>query len=683
VTTTAPRPGIETVTTARLRHLDLPGDAGRCALITLGNDLPPFGPAMRPTTFGPRGLDALDAALDEVAAAAANGTVTAVAVTGRAYMFSTGADLALARTVTDRDEAVASLRRGHQVFRRLGELPVPSFAFVNGVTIGGGLELALHCTYRALSRNAPVIALPECSLGLVPAWGGAYLLPRLAGPENAVTLMLDHPLAGRRMLDAAGAHALGLSDALLEAGNFLDHCLEWAAGVLTGRVEVRRRRWDDPAAWERALARGHALVAERTHGVLPAPRQALDLLRLARTAGRDEAFAAAERAAADLFLTEEFRTSLYALDLTQRHAAAHPGRPDPARALPVGRVGVLGTTRRARRLALLALEKLRVPVVLAGEDATAVEDAVAEVRRGLRELVAGERLSAGAAERCAALLSGTAEPWGGALAGVDLLFEAGPAGRSARQAASALRRAAETVGDACVLVPTGPLPGADAVAAVPAPERVVGLYVPWPVERSGLAELVRLPATGDAAYATAGAVAVKLGKQCLPLGAGAPGPLVDRLRGRFLGALLGAADASYGPGGAERGDGGHGEEDGAGQWLDRVCEPLALPVPPSALLRQREAEALPLGDGDGSPVGGADPGVVRERALAALAEEIRDLLDRGVVASAADVDFALLASGDWPFHLGGVTPYLDRTGIAEKVTGRRFGAADTAAGGAA
>ncbi len=63
---------------------------------------------------------------------------------------------------------------------------------------------------------------------------------------------------------------------------------------------------------------------------------------------------------------------------------------------------------------------------------------------------------------------------------------------------------------------------------------------------------------------------------------------------------------------------------------------------------------------------------VRDRALRALAEEIRLMLDDGVVAAPQDVDLCLILGAGWPFHLGGITPYLDRTGIAEQVTGRRF-----------
>ena len=63
---------------------------------------------------------------------------------------------------------------------------------------------------------------------------------------------------------------------------------------------------------------------------------------------------------------------------------------------------------------------------------------------------------------------------------------------------------------------------------------------------------------------------------------------------------------------------------------------------------------------------------VRSRALTPLAEEIRLMLDEGVVAEPQDIDLCMLLGAGWPFHLGGITPYLDRTGTSERVTGRRF-----------
>ncbi|MFJ5073014.1 3-hydroxyacyl-CoA dehydrogenase NAD-binding domain-containing protein [Streptomyces sp. NPDC088553] len=662
------QPAVETVTAAHVRFLDLPGEAGRFALITLDNGLPPMGPAMRPATFGPEGLAALDAALDTVAAAARAGEITGVGITGKAFVFSTGADLALAAAVTAREEASRTLREGTRVFRRLGELPVPSFAFVNGVAIGGGLELALHCTYRTLSRSAPALALPECSLGLVPAWGGAWLLPRLVGPDTSVTLLLDHPLAGRRMLDAPTAHGLGLADTLVEPGGFLPLSLRWAADVLSGATVVERAGTFDGAAWDAALARGRQVVASRTHDVLPAPRHLLELLELARHGGPDEVFAAAEEAATELFMSREFRASLYALRLTQTHAAGHPGQPDPRRARPVGRIGILGSGAAARRLALLCLTKLRIPVVLVDDGQDAVDAALAHVRKELGRLAAEGVISADGAESCAGLISVSTEH-STALAAADAVIEATAGDLEAVR--ESLRRAEAVVAATCPLVSTSAASSRSELAAVlKSPERLVRLHFPNVAETGALAELACSQEVDEAARATAGLLAGKLGMQCLPV-ADSPGLVVNRLRARFLGTLLAAAGKAPGTG-------------DAAAALDAECGELALPVPPSRLLRElgeetfgRLLETLP----GGPPGGGVTPGAPLEGALAALAQEIGRLIDEGVVADAQDVDFALLTCGDWPFHLGGVTPRLDDSGISEKTVGRRLGPARPTAPG--
>jgi hypothetical protein len=84
---------------------------------------------------------------------------------------------------------------------------------------------------------------------------------------------------------------------------------------------------------------------------------------------------------------------------------------------------------------------------------------------------------------------------------------------------------------------------------------------------------------------------------------------------------------------------------------------------------QVDPEVQALFSGSGQAL---SPEQVRERALAALAEEARLMLDGGVVAEAQDLDLCMLLGAGWPFHLGGITPYLDRCGVAERVTGRRF-----------
>ncbi len=220
--------GEEVVTRALVRDVELPSGAGTMALITLDNG----HDHTRPNTFGPAGLAALRDALDTVAG---RPDIVAVGVTGKPFIFAAGADLTGAALIRARDEALAVARLGHEVFRRFGELSVPTFAFVNGVALGGGLELALHCSYRTISSGVPAVAFPECFLGLVPGWGGTYLLPRLIGPERALAVIIENPLSQNRMLSGPQAFAAGIADAQFEPADFLAESLRWSAQVLTGR----------------------------------------------------------------------------------------------------------------------------------------------------------------------------------------------------------------------------------------------------------------------------------------------------------------------------------------------------------------------------------------------------------------------------------------------------------------
>ena len=326
MTTTAERSTLdfpdEVVTRALVRYVEVPGLSGELALITLDNGRD----HTRPATFGPGGLSSLDAALDAVEARSPR--VTAIAVTGAQFIFAVGADLSGVGRIAERADAEQIGRLGHRVFRRLRDSTVPTFAFVNGAALGGGLELALHCHYRTLSTAATAIGLPECFLGLVPGWGGTQLLPNLVGAEGAVTVVLENALNNNKLLTSAQAAELGIADALLGGADFLAESLRWAARVVRGEQTVQRREVDRGAAWDAALARGRALADAKVHGAAPAPYRALELLALARAASLDDGFAAEDEALADLLMTEELRSGLYAFDLVQKRAKHPVGAPD-------------------------------------------------------------------------------------------------------------------------------------------------------------------------------------------------------------------------------------------------------------------------------------------------------------------------------------------------------------------
>ncbi|HVF03999.1 MAG TPA: enoyl-CoA hydratase-related protein, partial [Frankiaceae bacterium] len=358
----------EVVTHAKLRFVRLPGVTGDIALITLDNGFD----HTKPNTFGEQGLRSLDAALDE---AFAHDGVAAVCLTGKPFIFAVGADLTGVPRITTRDEALLIGSEGHRVFRRLHDSAVPTFALVNGAALGGGLEVALHCHYRAISSGAAAVALPECFLGLIPGWGGTQLLPRLIGADKALQVTVDNALAQNKMLKGPQAFKLGIADVMFEPADFLERSLEWVASVLRGETIVERAPVDTGEAWTAAVERTRAGLDAKLHGAAPAPYRAVALVELARTVSLDEGFAAEDEALADLIFSDELRSGLYAFDLTQKRAKRPVGAPKEG-ARPVTKVGVVGAGLMASQLGLLFVQRLEVPVVLTDVDQARIDKGV-------------------------------------------------------------------------------------------------------------------------------------------------------------------------------------------------------------------------------------------------------------------------------------------------------------------
>jgi 3-hydroxyacyl-CoA dehydrogenase/enoyl-CoA hydratase/carnithine racemase len=678
----------EVVTRALVRYTEVPGLSGEVALITLDNGQD----HTRPSTFGPAGLSSLDSTLYEIEARTPR--VAAIAVTGKPFIFAVGADLSGVPHVGRRTEALEIARTGHRVFRRLHDSAVPTFAFVNGATLGGGLELALHCHYRTLSSGAGVVAFPECFLGLVPGWGGTQLLPRLVGPDAAVKVIVENPLNTNRMLGARQAAELGIADVLLEPADFLEQSLSWAAGVVRGDVDVRRRAPDDEATWTAAIGRGRAAADGRLHGAAPAPYRALDLIELARTTELDAGFAAEDEALADLLMTEELRAGLYSFDLTQKRAKRPAGAPDRSLARPVGKVGIVGAGLMASQLALLFVRRLEVPVVLTDIDQARVDKGVAYVHGEVDALLAKKRIGPDQANRLKALVTGSLSK--DAFADADFVIEA--VFEELKVKRQVFAECEAVVSPECVLATnTSSLSVTEMAAHLQHPERVVGFHFFNPVALLPLLEIARAERTDDATLATAFAVGRQLKKSCV-LVQDAPAFVVNRLLTRFLGEVTAAID-----------------EGTDFTVADNALAPLGLPMSPLVLLQlvgpavahhvsETLHEAFPdrfhVSENLARVVAAKKPGIyaweggqhvdpevaqlfqrgdtpsteeqVRERALSALAQEARLLLDEGVVADPRDLDLCMLLGAGWPFHLGGITPYLDRTGVSERVTGARF-----------
>ncbi|WBB46930.1 3-hydroxyacyl-CoA dehydrogenase NAD-binding domain-containing protein [Verrucosispora sp. WMMA2044] len=671
----------EVVTKALLRQVNVPGLDRPAALITLDNGFD----HTKPNTFGPGGLTSLDEAISAALAA----DPAFIAVTGKPYIFCVGADITGLPQLADREQALEIGRLGHRVFARLKDSSVPTFAFVNGAAMGGGLELALHCHYRTLSAGAAALALPEVSLGLIPGWGGTQLLPNLIGIPAATQVIIQNPLMQNKMLKPKQAAELGIADVLLEPADFLERSLEWAAGVVRGQVEVTRPEVDKDM-WAGVLYFARQTLDQRLHGAVPAAYKALDLLETAKDADFTTGTAAEDEALADLVFSEELRSGLYAFDLVQRRAKRPAGAPDKGLARPVTKVGIVGAGLMASQLALLFARRLQVPVVLTDLDQSRVDKGVGYVHTQIEKAVSKGRMDKGTAAKLYGLVSGSVDK--SVFADADFVIEAVFEDLNVKkQVWAELEKIVKP--EAVLATNTSSLSITEMAAELEHPERVVGFHFFNPVAVLPLLEIVRGERTDDATLATAFAVGKQLKKSSV-LVKDAPAFVVNRLLTRFLGTVFAAVDAGT-----------------PLEVANRALDPLGLPMRPLALLqlvgpavayhvggtlhaafpdRFGVSENLKRIADSGQPivvddeinaevakllVVGDQPLTeeqVRRNALDALAQEIRLMLDEGVVAEAQDIDLCMILGAGWPFHLGGVTPYLDRTGTSERVTGKRF-----------
>lgn len=688
--------GDEVVTHALVRDVRLA--SGRTlALITLDNGRD----HTRPNTLGPATLAELGGVLDTLAARARAGEIDAVGITGKQYILAAGADLSDVSRLPSPEIAKLVAQRGHQVLGRLSTLGVPSFAFVNGLALGGGLEIALNSTYRTVDSSAAAIALPEVFLGLIPGWGGAYLLPNLIGIENALEVVVSNPLKQNRVLKPQQAFDLGIMDAIFPAVSYLEDSLRWADGVLGGSVKVERRnepgRIERLTKWPIAIKVARGMLESKIGTVPRAPYIALDLLDKARSGSRDEGFAREDDALAELISGDQFAASMYAFDLVQKRAKRPVGAPDKSLAKKVTKVGIIGAGLMASQFALLFVRKLQVPVLITDLDQARVDKGIAYIHEEIGKLEAKGRLDSDTAGKLRSLVHGTVDK--AEYADCDFVIEAvfEEVGVKQQVFGEIERIVAD---DAILATNTSSLSVEEIGAKLAHPERLVGFHFFNPVAVMPLIEIVRTPQTTDAALSTAFVVAKGLGKNAV-LTADAPGFVVNRLLAKVMGE---AARAVY--------------EGTPVADVERAFAPLGLPMGPFQLIdlvgwkvaahvQDTMTSAFPdrfyanenfhqlaelpevVEKDKGGRVTGftkaaekvakkatgktpASAETILRRVQDGLAQEIKLMLDEGVVPEVQDIDLCLILGAGWPFIDGGASPYLDREGASERAFGDTF-----------
>jgi len=681
----------EVVTNAILRMVSLTpfGHNGELALITLDNG----ADHTRPNTFGAASLQSLSNAIDE----ATKSQAVAIAVTGKPFIFAAGADLSAMGFLKDKSQAIAIGDLGHEVFLKLHESKKPTFAFINGLALGGGLEVGLNCHYRTLASTA-FTALPECFLGLVPGWGGATLLPKLIGPENAVQVIISNALNNNTMMKSKDALSLGVVDAVYEPADFLEKSVKFAADILSGKKKIERKDFsNDNGAYEKAIATGKAAVAKKYNGAeITSPLAALELIKASQKNSVRDGFASETKVLADLVMSDPLRASLYSFNLIQKKRKKVEGAPKPALARKVTKVGVVGAGLMASQLALLMLRNLKVPVVITDLDQERVDKGLAWIKNEIAKLVEKKRLSPESATRLLGNISGSTDQK--VFANADFIIEAIFEELSLKQ--KLFKDLEAIITPECILATNTSSLSVEAMSeGLKNPERVIGFHFFNPVAVMPLLEVARTTKTDDATVATAINIGKEL-KKTMVIVKDAPAFVVNRLLTRFMGEVTDAID-----------------EGTPYEVADAAMTPLGFPmsslellglVGPAVALHVAETLNKNLGprykisptmqrfvkEGvktfyikDANGVNAVNPAAisllekgskastsdqVRRRALEAIATEAKMMLDEGVVATPQEIDICMLLGSGWPMHLGGILPYLDREGISEAVCGARF-----------
>ena len=676
----------------KVRWYDSPS-AGRIAIVTMDNS----HDHTRPTVFGGEALASLHAALDEVEG---QGDTKGLLLTGKPFIFAVGADV---KTFTGATEELARMggQGGHQAFKRLADLPFPTLAAINGACMGGGLEIALHCDYRTLSTSAAAVAFPEVFLGILPAWGGTQLAPPLIGAAKALDVIVVNALNNNKVLKPEQAFELGLADRLIPAVDFLDESVALLERLVTGTETIQRTAPADDI--DAAVANVRRFVDDKVHGATRAPYLAIDLIEFAARGGDlAEGYRREEDALAELLPSRQAQASIYAFGLTQQRVRRQPWKPD-AQPRPVRKVGIVGAGLMGAQLGMLFLQRLEVPVVMKDIDEGVLDRARQHIEGEVDKLAGRGRIKPGKAAFYKSLVTYTTEYQ--PLAGADFVLEAVVEVLDLKKAIFA--DVEKVVDDGCVLATnTSSLSVAAMAADLQHPQRVVGFHFFNPVAVLPLLEVVRAGSSSDEAMATAFDVAKKLRKSAVQC-ADTPAFVVNRILTKFMGAC--AEAVNKGNDFAE---------------VDDAVKELGLPMGPFELLGlvglkvaahvgETLHRAYPdrfaldpnmqmLGDSGlpgiydwsqgrvpyaqildaWAPDTSAEkltPDQIRQAALEAVADEIRFMLDEGVVADARDIDTCMLLGAGWPFFMGGICKYLDQVGISSKLFGQPLvGEADRA-----
>jgi 3-hydroxyacyl-CoA dehydrogenase/enoyl-CoA hydratase/3-hydroxybutyryl-CoA epimerase len=592
-----------------------------------------------------------------------------VILSAKANGFVAGADIKEFLQIRTPEEGYELVRAGQTVLQALEDLPCPSVAALHGFALGGGLELALACTYRVAADDASLsLGLPEVLLGLHPGFGGTVRTVQLIGVRPALDLMLKgRPYKGGRAL------AVGLIDELVPPAALRERA--------KARLLAKPPRTTAPFV-DKLLNLGLArpFVARQIASTLrdsvkreqyPAPYATLDLWQRHGAAG-NESYDAEARSISELMCTPTSRNLVRVFLLQDRLKGLGGKSPVEFRHVHVIGAGVMGGD-------IAAWSAFRgMTVTLQDRSAELIQPAMDRAKAFFDKRLKDPRAAAAALGRLRMDVTGEG------VADADVVIEAIFENVDAKRALYAVLEPRLKAG-AVLATNTSSIKIETLCEKLQDPGRLVGIHFFNPVAQLQLVEIVQGAATRPAVVQSALQFTRKLDKLPLPCKS-APGFVVNRILTPYVNEALFALDSGIAAGGIDRAAKDFGMPMGPIELTDVVGLDVSLHVGrvlaqalqrqvPEILVRLVEQKKLgrKSGEGfyvwrDGKPVRteeprAAVPADLEDRLILPMLNEAVACLREGVVEDADLLDAgAIFATGFAPFR-GGPLQYARARGI--------------------
>ena len=622
-------------------------------------------------------------------------SIAAVILTGAGSNFCGGADVTEFNT-----PLMVAAPDLHDLFALIEGFPKPVIAALNGLALGGGLELAMSCHYRVALARA-MLGLPEVKLGLLPGAGGTQRLPRLTGAERALNMIIGgNPVAARELAKTALLDRVVDDDAVAGAIALVQEAAD-------NKLPLKRAR-DISVVLPNAeaffdFARGAVAPLSKHY---PAPVKIIDAVEAAVLKPFDEGIRVEAAGFAEL-LQGTVSKALRHIFFATRAAAKIPDVPASTATRPVRSVAVIGAGTMGGGIAMnFANAGVRVTVLETAQ--AALDKGLAVVKKNYESTLKKGRLTPAQFEERLALITGTLSY--DDIADADLVIEAVFEDMGVKkQVFETLDRKARV--GAILASNTSTLDLNQIAAVTHRPQDVVGLHFFSPANVTKLLEIVRGAKTAKDVLATALAVAKQIKKIGVVAGvcdgfignrmlnayfrqmdflldAGALPQQIDRALESF-GFAMGpyrVADLAGNDIGwsirkrlyTEYPDrpfsripdricelGRFGQKSGAGWYDYKPGERAAIPSEAVTKIVLEESERLGLKRRKVS-----DEEIV-ERALYSLINEGARILEEGVAARSSDIDIVYIAGYGFPDFRGGPMFYADTVGLANIVRAMR------------